>query len=78
MQVTAFSGKTTAALNVDKRKAIVDEITLRIFKETSIYCPVSAPDCAGYPNQTYVTIYNDTSLEYQAYMDATVPGGQNV
>ena len=59
-------------------KAAVNIATLRIFKETSIYCPVPAPDCAGYPNQTYVSIYNNASLEYQAYMDANVPGGQNM
>ena len=49
-----------------------------IFNDTNVFCPISAPDCAGYPNQTFVTVYKNASLEYQAYMDANVPGGQNV
>ena len=49
-----------------------------IFKETNAACPLQSPDCALFPNTTSVTIYNDSSAEYQAYMAASVPGGQNV
>ena len=49
-----------------------------IFKDTNTFCPIPAPECAGYPNQTIITVYKNASLEYQAFMDANVPGGQNV
>ena len=46
-----------------------------IFKPTNAFCPVPAPDCAGFDNQTAVSIYPETGT---AYMYANVPGGQNV
>lgn len=45
-----------------------------IGRPTNAVCPVAAPECAGFPNTTIVSIDTDTSVQYQAFMYAVSPG----